>query len=601
MNNLRTGLIGKQNKGAFLFLRSLLFFCLSLFPAFSVFSQQQWQRSVNQNTVSDYFHSGKQADIWYFGEHAGIKFQDGDASPLTDQNVMTSYKSSAVISDSVGNLLFFTDGKSVWDRTFDTLPYAPPLDGDLGVTQSCIIVPQPGKSNIYYIFTIDVLSFMPDNTYETKGLEYSIVDMSLNNGLGNGTSQWNIPLLTPVCQKITAVYHQNGKNVWIITHKWDSDEFYAFLLDSNGLSSPVISNSGGIQGGGFANQMNAYGYLKASPDGSKIALAISGTNNVELYDFNNSSGNVSNPQTYTFTVPGISPYGIEFSTDTRKVYTSLVQINGNGTPTYSSRIYQFDLLKGMSPPVLIDSAVGERLGGMQLGTDGRIYLTRTITLINRKDSLDVIYNPTRTGLNCNYNQLGNVPQSRFSLNGRMCIYGLPNFIQSYFARPIFTHDSVCYGQLTRFNITNKANIDSVYWDFGDGSASIQMTPSHLYAQTGNYKVRLIESFNGFNFIDSVLITIHSCVGIEDKTENCKFGIYPNPSNGFVSIETTGLLNDINATITDMYGRLITGFIIPGSKTGVTITKKDFSAFPKGIYLFSFESNSLNKTEKIIFQ
>jgi PKD repeat protein len=160
---------------------------------------------------------------------------------------------------------------------------------------------------------------------------------------------------------------------------------------------------------------------------------------------------------------------------------------------------------------------------------------------------------------------------------------------------------VCYGQLTRFNITNKANIDSVYWDFGDGSASIQMTPSHLYAQTGNYKVRLIESFNGFNFIDSVLITIHSCVGIEDKTENCKFGIYPNPSNGFVSIETTGLLNDINATITDMYGRLITGFIIPGSKTGVTVTKKDFSAFPKGIYLFSFESNSLNKTEKIIFQ
>ncbi|HET8687606.1 MAG TPA: hypothetical protein VFM18_13220, partial [Methanosarcina sp.] len=422
----------------------------------SVFSQRQPQKPANQNTASDYFNSGKQADIWYFGEHAGIKFQNGNAIPLTDQNVMTSFKSSAVVSDSAGNLLFFTDGKRVWDRTFDTLPSAPPLDGDLGVTQPCIIVPQPGRSNIYYIFTIDVMVFMPDNTFETNGLEYSVVDMSLNNGFGNGTPQWNIPLLTPVCQKITAVYHRNGNDVWIITHKWDSDEFYAFLLDSTGLSNPVVSNSGGIQGGGFANQMNAYGYMKASPDGSKIALAVSGTNNVELYDFDNSSGIISNPEIYTFTVPGISPYGIEFSPDTRKVYTSLLQTSGYGAPTYPSRIYQFDLLTGMSSPVLIDSAVGERLGGMQLGMDGRIYITRTINLLNKKDSLDVIYNPTRNGVNCNYNLLGNVAQSRFSLNGRSCIYGLPNMMQSYFNIPVFTFDSLHVNRPIHFNITNKS-------------------------------------------------------------------------------------------------------------------------------------------------
>ena len=601
MKNLRTILLKKQNAGASLFKRPLLVFCFILISVLSVFSQEPPLNPGTRNIGSDYFHSGKQADIWYFGEHAGMKFQDGNAIPLTDQNVMTSFKSSAVISDSTGSLLFFTDGRRVWDRAFDTLPYAPRLDGDLGVTQSCIIVPQPGRSTIYYIFTVDVMAFMTDTTYETKGLEYSVVDMSLNNGFGNGTPQWNIPLLTPVCQKITAVYHQNGKDVWIITHKWDSDEFYAFLLNSNGLSNPVISNSGGIQGGGFTSQMNAYGYMKASPDGSKIALAVSGTNNVEVYDFDNSSGYVSNPQAYTFTVPGISPYGIEFSTDSRKVYTSLLQITGNGTPAYPSRIYQFDLPTGMSSPVLIDSAVGERLGGMQLGPDGRIYITRTITMINKKDSLDVIYNPTRMGLNCNYNLLGNVPQSRFSLNGRKCIYGLTNFIQSYFARPIFTHDSACYGQVTRFNITNKSNIESVYWDFGDGSTSNQMTPSHLYVQTGNFNVRLTESFNGYNYKDSALITIRSCVGIEEKTENSKFRIYPNPSNGLVSIETTGLLHDINATITDVYGRKISGFLIPGSKTGVTVTKKDFSAFNKGIYLIRFESNSLNKTEKIILQ
>jgi hypothetical protein len=453
--------------------------------------------------------SEKQADIWYFGEKAGIIFQDGVAAPLTDQDVMTSFKTGAVISDSTGQLLFFTDAKSVWDRTFTKMPYSPSLVGDLGVNQPCIIIPQPGHPNINYIFTVDVMAFRPDNTYETNGFNYSIVDLNMHGGLGDGTVNWNLPLLSPVCQKLTAVYHLNRKDVWIIVHRWDSDEFYAYLLDSQGLSDPVISEIGGVQGGGFTDQPNAYGYMKASPDGSRIALAVSGIRNVELYDFNNSSGAVSNPQTYTFNVPGVAPYGIEFSQDSRKVYTTLLQINGNGAPTFPSKVFQFDLAAGWNNPALIDSAVGIRWGGMQLGTDGRIYIARSVNLVNRKDSLEVIYNPTRPGLNCNFNLLSNVPQSRFSLNGRKCIYGLPNFLQSYFERPIFTHDSVCIGDVTQFNITNKANIDSVFWEFGDGATSNALSPVHLYSNAGTYKVRLTELFNGQPFRDSISLTIYT--------------------------------------------------------------------------------------------
>ena len=308
--------------------------------------------------------SERQADIWYFGENAGIEFNSGNAVPLTDQNVMTSFKSSAIISDSTGKLLFFTDAKNVWDRTFKTMPYSPALEGDLGVSQPCLIVPQPGGTNLYYIFTVDVMAFKPDNTYQTRGLKYSVVNMTLNGGLGNGTAEWNVSLLSPVCQKLTAVFHQNGKDVWVIAHKWDSDEFHAFLLTAQGLSTAVVSKAGGFQGGGFIDQTNAYGYMKASPDGSKIALAISGNKNVELFNFNNSSGVVSNPQTYTFNIPAISPYGIEFSQDGKTVYTSLLQITGNGPPTAPSRVFQFDLKAGgWNNPLLIDSAVGVRLGG----------------------------------------------------------------------------------------------------------------------------------------------------------------------------------------------------------------------------------------------
>lgn len=473
--------------------------------------------SLGQNSPLTIFpvtncpRSERQADVWYFGEKAGIEFQNGLAIPLTDQNSITIFKSPALISDSLGNLLFFTDAKSVWDRTFNKMPYAPALEGSTGATQSCIIIPQPGYPNLYYIFTLDILAFNSLTNYTTWGMKYSVVDMNLNGGLGNGTAQWNIPLLSPVCEKLTAVYHQNKRDVWIITHKWDSDEFYAFLLDPQGVSSPVISKTGSFQGGDANQQANAYGYMKASPDGSKLALSITGTKNLELFDFNNSTGVISNPQSYTFTFsdPKILPVGVEFSQDSRKVYTTALRIDGNGPPASASKLFQFDLNSGWNNPVLIDSAVGVRWYGLQLATDGRIYISRTVGhTIGRKDSLDVIYNPTRPGAECNLSLLNNVPQSRFSLNGRKSIYGLPNFMQSYFERPVFTHDSVCFGDVTRFDITNKANIDSVFWEFGDGTNSTSFSPVHAYAATGNYKVRLREFFNGKSYLDSANVTIY---------------------------------------------------------------------------------------------
>lgn len=466
--------------------------------------------------VTDCPRSEKQADIWYFGDKAGIDFRSGTAVPLTDENVMTAFKSSAVISDSLGNLQFFTNAKSVWAKDFTPMTNTPSMLGDLGVTQPCLIVPKPGDSLIYYIFNIDVIKFhpLPDPNFDTKGLTYSVVNLKNNYGFGTGTSRWNIPLLPAVSQKLTAVRHNNGKDYWIIVHEWGSVKFCSFLLQESGLTGPVVSVAGTQQSGDFNNQSGAYGYMKASPDGSKIALAISGSNIVELLDFNSSTGSVSNATDYTYVVPGIAPYGIEFSSDSKMLYTSLLMLTGNGPPAIPSRVYQFDLRAGLTNPVLIDSMPGVRIGGLQLASDGRIYASRTVNLLNKKDSIDVIYNPTRPGLDCNYNLLNNAAGSRFSLAGRTSTYGLPGFMQSYFQRPAFTHDSVCKGDVTRFDIINKANIDNVFWEFGDGTNSNQMSPVHFYGTPGNYLVKLTETFNGKNFRDSVLITIHDLPAIE---------------------------------------------------------------------------------------
>jgi gliding motility-associated-like protein len=102
--------------------------------------------------------------------------------------------------------------------------------------------------------------------------------------------------------------------------------------------------------------------------------------------------------------------------------------------------------------------------------------------------------------------LNNVPSSGFGLLGRKSIYSLPNVVQSFVNIPAFTWDSVCHGDVTRFHITNKANIDAVSWDFGDGTGSTQIDPDHLYANPGTYKVKLTETFNGKSYTDSMFVT-----------------------------------------------------------------------------------------------
>ncbi len=381
------------------------------------------------------------------------------------------------------------------------MPGAINLAGNVAATQPCIIVSKPGSHSIYYEFTID-LANKPDN----KGLSYSIIDMGLRGGMGDATGDLNISLEPSVCNKITAVNNRDNSGVWVIVHKWESADFYAYLIDKAGIMAPVVSVAGSVHGGNYADNI-AFGYMKASPDGTRLALAIMGMNKVELFDFNNNTGTVSNPRSFSTTDAGVQPYGLEFSSDSKKLFLSLVQSSGGGPPANPSKIYQFDISGGLlTNPALIISTDGIRLGAMQLGPDSRIYISRTVNQFLTKDSLDVIYNPTRLGTACNFNQLETVQDSRFWLAGRPGLYSLPNFNQSYFNLPAFTWDSVCKGQGTKFKITNRANLGTVQWDFGDGGTSNTVDPTHAFAKPGPYRVKLTENFNGEAFSDSALVT-----------------------------------------------------------------------------------------------
>lgn len=426
----------------------------------------------------------KQADYWYFGHNAGIHFTMLGIEPLLNGALYTGEGCSA-ISDPDGNLLFYTDGISVWNKNHQLMPNGTNLLGHSSSTQSGIIVPKPSPTNQtdqYYIFTVDAYD-VPSGHYLDHGLCYSLVDMTLEDGLGDVvTTEKNIQLVAPTCEKVTAVAHNNKMSIWVITHKWNSDTMYAYLVTTGGVNqTPVKSKVGDHIGAPLPPEQNdiyhqSKGYLKASPDGTKIAIANNTLYSIEVFDFNNSNGVISESSTSfrdgNFSQSGT--YGIEFSPNSKVLYVS--QWYGG-----SSDLWQYDLEAGSGAEILatkrlVASAGGwTTFGALQIGPDNRMYVAK-----NGSDYLSRINNPNVYGAGCNYTN------DAIFLAGRESSYGLPPFIQSFFFMNIsFSYDPPCFGTPTQFYGTFSEDPDSIRWEFIDDPPATYTIadPVHTFQDT----------------------------------------------------------------------------------------------------------------------
>lgn len=337
----------------------------------------------------------KRTNVWYFGYEAGIDFNSGKPVALSDSK-MNQWEGTASICDGDGKLLLYTNGIQIWNNKHKVIEGANDLGGNDSGTQSAIIIPKPGDPNIYYVFT----TF----TY----LTCIIIDIRLNNGEGGIVSQ-NV-LMEHSTEKLTAVQHCNGQDFWILAHEIGNNTYRNYLLTKDGLEKSYIENKLGN------NQHSSLGYLKFSPSGTKLAAALWGRGSFELYDFDNSSGNISN--LITIRHPDFKmAYGLEFSPDENFLYVT-------ETLQTASRIFQLDI-SDKNPAEIIKSktTIGQTtesfFGALKLGPDNKIYVAK-----NRMTSLGVINNPNNKGLNSNYVSEG------FELKSPGGI-GMPNFVTSF--------------------------------------------------------------------------------------------------------------------------------------------------------------------------
>ena len=224
--------------------------------------------------------SAQQNNHWFLGHFASVDFTGGTATPAT--GALETLEGTATISDQGGNLLFYTEGSTIWDRNDNVMPNGSGLLGGASSTQAALIVPKPGSCGIYYVFTTQ-------DHLQIGDFRYSVVDMCLNNGFGDVVaSQKNIMISTPCSEKLTAVPNTNGTDYWIIAHELGSNAFLAYSLTPTGLDpvavvSPVGSNHA-------SNCM--IGPLKASHDGTKLVCSKTFCVNTEMFDFDASTGMV---------------------------------------------------------------------------------------------------------------------------------------------------------------------------------------------------------------------------------------------------------------------------------------------------------------------
>ncbi|MGJ8746106.1 T9SS type B sorting domain-containing protein [Polaribacter sp.] len=444
---------------------------------------------------SNYLFSQKEANYWYFGDKAGLDFSTGAPVALTNGNINTE-EGCATISDIDGNLLFYTDGVTVYNRNHNRMPNGNGLFGDSSSTQSAIIVPKPNTTNIYYIFTADEL--LPATFPIGNGINYSEVDMSLDSGLGDITGSKNINLIPHAEEKLAAIQHSNGVDYWVVAHEQLSNRFMAFLVSATGVSStPIIS----AVGKNIENQQTNQGVIKFSPNGKKMVVT-SREYGAELFDFNASNGQITNERLFFVSDSTFDAiYGAEFSANSGILYINEVE---NG-------VYQYNVNAGTlvdiinSKTILIDIFASVDLyGTMQMGPDGKIYIAR-----REEKYLDVINNPEVLGVDCNYILKG------LFLDGRNSELGLPPFIQSYFRIDDVTFTNTCFGDTTEFILNN--TVDSVTWNFGELASGTHNTAlgasvSHIFSAPGLYT-----------------ITTTATLGTETSTTSTEVFIYKSPT------------------------------------------------------------------------
>jgi gliding motility-associated-like protein len=338
---------------------------------------------------------------------------------------------------------------------------------DFGSTsQAAVIVRFPADTNKYYLFCLG-----SSQTVNNGKLFYNVIDMSLNNGLGDVVPTEKNILLDNLLSEQMTVTKGKCNSYWLISHKQNAPVYHSFKIDAAGIHPPVSSTGLGTW------VEHSGGEIKVSNDGHKIVCTEFSLNSkgFELGTFDPATGIISGTIEVDDFPPYAGNYGISFSPDGSKVYTAGI----------SMELSQFDITAYPNAAAINATEYiypnGGMGGTMRIGPDNKIYIARANTLY-----IACINNPNATGSAANLDEQA-FHQPNWALyppnydyvaiglgNIAMVLSGSDNDTVIHATQSI----TFCEGDSTILSPGN--GYDSHTWNNGSTAASRTVTASGTY-------------------------------------------------------------------------------------------------------------------------
>jgi hypothetical protein len=491
----------------------------------------------------------KEAYNWTFGNNAGLSWNTtqnftgiaafgtlgGDVN-LTD--IPTNWRTAIVtnegcftVSDPAGNLMFYSDGITIWNKNNVAMLNGTGLTGHASSVQSGIVIPYPGQSGKYIVFSV--------NANKSGDLAYSLVDMSLDGGLGGVvTGQKNIPLTGTggsFGESLTAVMHSNKRDLWVVATARNASNvgtINVWKIDLAGVhnTAPHSSiNTGMVFGDTWL------GYMRFSKDGTKFwQCGGSNAHRYFLATFDPSTGIFLQGKIKTtgLTTSLAGAYGTEFSPNGQYLYATDIYGTSSGSTSTYLYVWDFDALMNAADittvtPLIIKSYTGalntgtptranvdniaqNHFGAILMGPDGRMYIANAFT-----NSMFIIPNPDNDPTNLKIYKLEHLVDVNNGALIETNSWGLPVYATFNFNLQLTSTPPLCKEKQADFqlSVTDGIGADNFAYytiDWGDGSPPVTNSSpqldttynyTHTYAEQGDYTI----TFNAYDVNNNVIL------------------------------------------------------------------------------------------------
>lgn len=430
----------------------------------------------------------KRTNHWFFADNIGIDFNSGEpiqGFPCPVDSI--DWGSTSTISDTNGNLLFYSNGERVYNKNHQLMDNSWAGIDYVPGAQSALCVPVPGSEKLFYIFTMNIFKLIynqPLNFYHT-------IDMNLNSGLGGIIDTDTLPNAWDAAEQLNVSYFNDKSGFWLIVRKYKEHKYAAYKVTSEGVNSNPILSDAPNRYITFGNDPN-YGNMKISYNKKYIIFIYNffdvSVADIEVCRFNNTSGEIE--FMYSFQLhelftnnPLYQTSSGEFSPDSKFFYVAGFLSSEN-----TSHIFQFDMDFVENENLFLQSAVqvGEPVGyNLQLASDGKIYCCSKNNYGPQDNIVSVINQPGKKGLACDFQE--NV----LTINNGAIFLPFVNFATDFLHR--FDFDGICESDTFSFDPWFFPEPVSIQWNFGDPASGTNNTsfdshPTHKFTDGGIYEV-----------------------------------------------------------------------------------------------------------------